>query len=52
MWGLCIPSTCTAGDVVAGLRGFLNQDVEVSLSELDCHTNETKELKAVDYVAM
>jgi hypothetical protein len=51
-WGLCIPSTCTAGDLETGLRSFLNQDVYVSLTELDCHTNKAKELKTVDYVAM
>jgi hypothetical protein len=37
---------------VAGLRGVLNQDVDVSLSEMDCHTNKAKELKSIDYVAM
>ena len=51
-WGFCIPSTCTAGELEAGLRGFLNQDVDVSLSELDCHTNKAKEFKTVDYIAM
>jgi hypothetical protein len=51
-WGFCIPSTCTAEDLEAGLKDFLNQDVDVSLSELDCHTNKAKELKTMDYVAM
>jgi len=51
-WGFCIPSTCRTEDVVVGLRAILHQDVTVTLSELDCHTNKAKKLKAIDCIAM
>jgi hypothetical protein len=38
--------------LTAGLREILIQDINVSLDELDCHTNKAKELKTIDYVAM
>ncbi|PNF21716.1 hypothetical protein B7P43_G10362, partial [Cryptotermes secundus] len=51
-WGFCIPSTCGAEDMRAGLSTVLHRDVTVTLSELDCHTNEGKKLKIIDYVAI
>jgi hypothetical protein len=51
-WGFCIPSTCHAEDLLAGLNSVLHHDVTVAVSELDCHTNKEKELGAIDCAAM
>ncbi|KAJ4446705.1 hypothetical protein ANN_13402, partial [Periplaneta americana] len=50
--GFCIPSTCGAQDLVAGLQEYFDQDVVVTLSNQDCHTKNEKIYTLLDYVTI
>ncbi|XP_069696166.1 nose resistant to fluoxetine protein 6-like isoform X2 [Periplaneta americana] len=51
-WGFCIPSTCGAQDLVAGLQEYFGQDVVVTLTDQDCHTKDEKIYTSLDCVAI